>query len=161
MHASSFLFIYIWLLNTKNWFELLYTFFLTRISYVFIHSFDAFFWKSIKTCRVFIHIDVKFWNNGSVTDETCSPRIPALTKWTRLKYSSRSFWMGVPDMSTLLWADILFKLWYVWLSEFFRRWPCSRSSELIFSISPRHENNEGNKIIKTVKLLFYLIAKMF
>lgn len=55
----------------------------------------------------------------------CIPRIPALTKWTRLKYSSRSFWIGVPDMSTLLWALMAFRAWYVWLSEFFSRWPYS------------------------------------
>lgn len=41
----------------------------------------------------------------------CLPRIPALTKWTRLKYSSRSFWMGVPEISTLLWALMAFKAW--------------------------------------------------
>lgn len=51
------------------------------------------------------------------------PRIPAFTKWTRLKYSSRSFWMGVPDISTLRWALMAFRAWYVWLSEFFSRWP--------------------------------------
>lgn len=66
-------------------------------------------------------------NNPNVFETFCTwrylPRIPALTKWTRLKYSSRSFWMGVPDISTLLLALMAFRAWYVWLSEFFSRWP--------------------------------------
>ena len=49
------------------------------------------------------------------------PRMPALTKCTRLKYSSRSFWIGVPDMSTLRWELIALRAWYVWLSEFLSR----------------------------------------
>lgn len=79
-----------------------------------------------------------------LVEETRSPRIPALTKWTRLKYSSRSFWIGVPEMSTLLWALIRFKLWYVWLSEFFRRWPCSPITPVIFPILSSQKKIGGN-----------------
>lgn len=35
------------------------------------------------------------------------PRMPELTKCTKLKYSRRSFWMGVPEMST---RRLVFKL---------------------------------------------------
>ena len=52
-----------------------------------------------------------------------TPRMPLLTKCSRLKYSSRSFWMGVPDNRIRRSALRLTSAWYVWFSEFFKRWP--------------------------------------
>lgn len=68
---------------------------------------------------------VKFFTGSCTTGmiKSLLPRIPEFTKCTKLKYSSKSFWMGVPDISTLLWAFIEFSAWYVWLSEFFSLWP--------------------------------------
>ena len=34
----------------------------------------------------------------------CVPSMPVLTKWRRLKYSSRSFCMGVPESRILAWS---------------------------------------------------------
>lgn len=47
------------------------------------------------------------------------PRMPLLTKWTRLKYSSRSFWIGVPDSNIRRSTFSSLRALYVWLSEFF------------------------------------------
>lgn len=54
------------------------------------------------------------------------PSMPELTKWIRLKYSSRSFWIGVPDSKILRRHCNLLRATYVWFSQFLRRWPCVR-----------------------------------
>jgi len=52
-----------------------------------------------------------------------APSTPGLTKLSKLKYSVRSFWMGVPDKITRRAVLRLLSAWNVWLCEFFRRWP--------------------------------------
>ncbi len=42
------------------------------------------------------------------------PKIPPLTKWTNEKYSSKSFWIGVPERSIRFFACKPFKALYVW-----------------------------------------------
>ena len=38
---------------------------------------------------------------GQECRRTDTPKMPALTKCSRLKYSSKSFWIGVPDRRIL------------------------------------------------------------
>lgn len=54
--------------------------------------------------------------------------MPELTKCTRLKYSSKSFWMGVPEMRTRRGVFKLLRAWYVWFSEFFSLWPFEKQN---------------------------------
>ena len=51
------------------------------------------------------------------------PRMPVLTKCSRLKYSSRSFWMGVPESRTRREVWRWLRAVYVRFSQFFNRWP--------------------------------------
>lgn len=62
--------------------------------------------------------------------------MPELTKCTRLKYSSRSFWMGVPEIRTRRGVFKLLRAWYVWFSEFFSLWPFEK----------KKKRNEADKV---------------
>ena len=63
---------------------------------------------------------------GSITN---LPSKPLFTKLTRLKYSSRSFWIGVPDNSNLRLHFNEFNAVYVWFSQFFSLWPCVKNKK--------------------------------
>ena len=63
-----------------------------------------------------------------------SPSRPPLTKLTRLKYSSRSFCIGVPDRRIRLWHWRELRAMYVWFSLFFNRWPWNASDRMVHPI---------------------------
>lgn len=52
-----------------------------------------------------------------------SPNIPVLTKWSKLKYSNKSFCTGVPDNNIRRCVFNCVNAVYVWFSQFFKRWP--------------------------------------
>lgn len=70
----------------------------------FLNIISIFIAKIIKND---IHASVYYKKLHLFLNSAEVPRIPSLTKCTRLKYSSRSFWIGVPDRSTRLLHWIL------------------------------------------------------
>ena len=64
-------------------------------------SFEFLFELLITKTRIIINIEIYFWNTAVDKQHTWAvPSMPWFTKCNKLKYSSRSFWMGVPDSRT-------------------------------------------------------------
>ena len=118
---------------------------LTRSANSFNFSWPFFCWSSVASAS----LPRRIADSNLFLNSWAVPRRPWLTKWTKLKYSRRSFWMGVPERSTRRLQFRATRAWYVWFSLFFNRWPC-RS---------RYKALENSQKIITALTLNYLITK--
>ena len=81
--------------------------------------------RAVSLSLAYASLPLKIGPSNFFLNSLVVPSIPVFTKCSKLKYSRRSFWMGVPDSNILRGVCRLLSAVYVRFSQFFRRCPSS------------------------------------